>query len=173
MRRASSRAWSTDGIRTCREGSANWHSARFVIDGSPKDGHYPYHPEKGDFGWTEGWVQFNTPFAASLAQMAYAETSVRLTREGDSLVVGLTAPLDFDYGKAETGTVIVETNAGDRERVTVTEDSSSARSFTGRIPLVSRRDPVPGDGTVQAVPGVVVEAAYGFGYLGHRTTLAK
>lgn len=47
--------------------------ARFVIDGSPKDGHYPYHPEKGDFGWTEGWIQFNTPFNLSLAWLAYAE----------------------------------------------------------------------------------------------------
>ena len=109
-------------------------NARFVIDGSPKDGHYPYHPEKGNYGWTEGWVQFNTAFAASLAQMAYAETRVSVSRDGGDLVVRLTAPLDFDYGKVESGTVIVETSAGDRERVAVTETSASSRDLVGRVP---------------------------------------
>ena len=51
--------------------------ARFVIDGSPKNGHYPYHPEKGDFGWTEGWIQFNTAFNVSLAYLAWNETEAR------------------------------------------------------------------------------------------------
>ena len=147
-------------------------NARFVIDGSPKDGHYPYHPERGNYGWTEGWVQFNTPYAVSLAQMAYAETRVAVRRDGEHVVVTLTAPLDFEYGKVETGTVWIETSGGDRERVTVTEDGPSARTFTGRIPLQTPQGKaVPGDGRVQAGPTDTVEASYGFGYMGHRASL--
>jgi hypothetical protein len=147
--------------------------ARFVIDGSPKDGHYPYHPERGNFGWTEGWVQFNTPYAVSLAQMAYSETRLAVRRDGDHIVVTLTAPLDFDYGKVETGEVWVETGRGDRERVAVTEDGPSARTFTGRVAIEAPRGKaVPADGRVQAGPQDTISVSYGFGYLAHRATLA-
>ena len=40
-------------------GIGRFADARFVIDGTPKNAHYPYHPEVGDIGWTEGWIQFN------------------------------------------------------------------------------------------------------------------
>jgi hypothetical protein len=183
-RNPTGRHFSYDAPRELEGVEVGWYSflpgglgllenARFVIDGSPKDGHYPFHPEKGNFGWTEGWVQFNTPFAASLAQMAYAETSLQVSREGDRLVIRLIAPLDFDYGKADTGTVLVATSAGDRERVTMTEDGPSSRMLTGRIPIETAAPAATGDGIVQATPGTTVEASYGFGYLGHRARLRQ
>lgn len=132
--------------------------ARFVIDGSPKDGHYPYHPEKGDFGWTEGWIQFNTAFNISLAWLAWSETRLELKRDGDELVVRLRAPLNFDYDKAETGTVGVTWADGSREKVTVTEEGASADILTGRCRIKS------GSGRVVA--------AYGFGYLGRQAELS-
>lgn len=133
-------------------------NARFVIDGSPKDGHYPYHPEKGDFGWTEGWIQFNTPFNLSLAWLAYAETRIELRRAGDELVVRLRAPLNLDARKVEAGTVVVTLPDGTRMPVVVTEDSPNAEYFGGRC-------------AVKAAAGTTIEASYGYGYLGRRASL--
>jgi hypothetical protein len=130
--------------------------ARFVIDGSPKDGHYPYHPEKGDFGWTEGWVQFNAPFNLALAWLAFAETQLTLTRTGDEVVVRLRAPLNFDYAKVETATVQVRTGTSDWQPLSVTEESPNSQFLTGRI---------------KAPAGTVVEAAYGYGFLGRNATV--
>ncbi len=145
--------------------------ARFVIDGSPKNAHYPYHPEVGDIGWTEGWIQFNVCYNISLSYLAWSESKVELEKQGDELVVRLTAPLNFDYGKAETGTVTVASGLGDVERVTVTEDSASAATFTGRLKLASGKAASKGDGALQFQPGTTVKASHGFGYLGRHSTL--
>ncbi len=130
--------------------------ARFVMDGSPKDAHYPYHPEKGDIGWTEGWVQFNVAFNLSLAYLAFAETELSLRREGDEVVVRLRAPLNFDYHKVETGTVQVRIGKGDWQPLTVTEESPNSQFLTGRLKVAA---------------GIALEASYGFGYLSRRATL--
>lgn len=145
--------------------------ARFVIDGSPKNPLYPYHPEKGNFGWTEGWIQFNTPFNLSLAYLAHAESKVTMTRQNDELIIRLEAPLNFDYGKVETGTVELVGEGGDRETVTVTEESVSSRSFSGRMKVVSGKTPVHGNGVLEEASGAGIEASYGFGYLGHRVKI--
>lgn len=147
-------------------------NARFVIDGSPKDGHYPYHPEKGNIGWTEGWIQFNTPFNVSLAYLAHAETKLTLHRNGDELVVRLEAPLNFDYTKIETGKVQLTTSNGDTETLVVTEESINSRFLTGKIKLQSGATVTPGDGALQAAHGAKVEAGYGYGYLGQRSELS-
>lgn len=147
-------------------------NARFVIDGSPKDGHYPYHPERGNYGWTEGWIQFNTPFNASLAYLAHSETKLELRRDGDELVVCLEAPLNFDYTKVETGKVRVTSSKGDVEEVVVTEKSANARCLSGRIKIQTAATPKVGDGILQAAFGVEVVASYGFGYLSQSATLA-
>jgi len=138
-------------------GIGQLEKARFVIDGSPKNQHYPYHPEVGNVGWTEGWVQFNVAYNVSLAYLAYTETSVALRRDGDDVVVQLVAPLNFDYGKVETGRVNVSVG-GKTESILVTEDSPNARTFTGRM----RAPRAAG----------LVEASYGYGYLARRATLA-
>ena len=145
--------------------------ARFVIDGSPKDAHYPYHPEKGDIGWTEGWIQFNTPFNISLAYLAWSESKIDLTKNGAELVIHLQAPLNFDYGKVETGTVTVSSGQGDEERVTVTEDSPSSMTFTGRLKLEPGAATKAGDNALQFLQGTTIKASHGFGYLGRQATL--
>lgn len=145
--------------------------ARFVIDGSPKNAHFPYHPEVGDIGWTEGWVQFNTAFNISLAYLAWSGSKVEMVRQGDELVLRLTAPLDHDYGKVEMGSLIVTSASGDRERVTVTEDSASAATFTGRLRLAPDQAAVKGDARLQFPRGSEVRAAHGFGHLGRAATL--
>ena len=145
--------------------------ARFVIDGSPKNAHYPYHPEVGDIGWTEGWIQFNVCYNISLSYLAWAESKVELAKQGDELVIRLTAPLNFDYQKVETGTVTVVGPLGDEERVTVTEDSRSSSTLTGRIQLQTANSARAGDKILQFNPGNTIKASHGFGYLGRHATL--
>ena len=146
-------------------------AARFVIDGSPKDGHYPFHPEKGNIGWTEGWVQFNTAFNVSLAYLAHAETRITARRVGEELVVALEAPLNFDYSKVESGKVWITTSNGDAESLVVTEESANSRALSGRIRLQSGAGAKAGDGALQIQPGGSCEAGYGFGYLGRRVRI--
>ncbi len=142
--------------------------ARFVIDGSPKNAHYPYHPEVGDIGWTEGWIQFNAAYNLSLSYLAWSETAIEAKASGDQLSIKLTAPLNFDYAKAESATVIVITDSGDRESVTLTEDGPNARTFSGRLKLAPGKPASKGDGTAQGKTSI--QASYGFGYLGHSST---
>jgi hypothetical protein len=145
--------------------------ARFVIDGSPKDAHYPYHPEIGDIGWTEGWIQFNVCYNITLSYLAWSESKVEVSREGDELVIRLTAPLNFDYEKAEAGSVTVFSGLGDEESVTVTEDSNSSATFTGRIKLQTATAAKAGDGSLQFKDGTTIKASHGFGYLGRHATI--
>lgn len=146
-------------------------NARFVIDGSPKNAHYPYHPEIGDVGWTEGWIQFNTAYDISLAYLAWSETEIKMTREGDDLIVRLKAPLNFDYSKVETGTVMVANSHGGVAHVTVTEDSANSMTLTGRIKLQPGKTASNDNQSLQFTPGTTLQASYGYGYLGHRATL--
>ncbi len=145
--------------------------ARFVIDGSPKNAHYPYHPEVGDIGWTEGWVQFNVCYNISLSYLAWAESKIELARDGDELVIRLTAPLNFDYNKVETGSVTIASGLGDVERVTVTEDSASSPILTGRIKLQPATTSHTGDNVLQFKPGTTIRVSHGFGYLGSHATM--
>ncbi len=134
--------------------------ARFVIDGSPKNQHFPYRPEVGNVGWTEGWVTFNTAFNISLAYLAHADTALTLTRDGPALVVRLTAPLNFDYAQIETAVVQLHPASGDPLKLTVTEDSPNSRTFSARY-------------TPAAGAPAIVAASYGFGYLARRAELAR
>jgi hypothetical protein len=146
--------------------------ARFVLDGSPKDGHYPYNPEKGNIGWTEGWVQFNTAFNASLAYLARAETGVSLRREGDDLVVRLRAPLNFDYARVESGKVWVVTSISDEEKLVVTEETANSEFLSGRMKLQPSTTPNSGDGLIQVVPGSKIQVGYGFGYMARQAGIS-
>lgn len=152
-------------------GIGRLRDARFVIDGSPKDQHFPHNPQIGDVGWTEGWIQHNTPLNISLSYLAWSETSIEAEREGDDLAVTLRAPLNFDYEEAETATVVVESGQGDSERVAVTETGPSTGVFVGRVRLQPGASPAPGDGALQFTPGATVRVSYGFGYLGRSATI--
>ncbi|MFY7818696.1 MAG: discoidin domain-containing protein [Akkermansiaceae bacterium] len=147
-------------------GIGRLRDARFVIDGSPKNQHYPYHPEIGNVGWTEGWIQFNTPLNTSLSYLAWSETSLDLKREGQDLLVRLQAPLNFDYAKSETGTVVVTSAQGDHERLMVTETGPRTGIFIGRIPLRSQGSTALNDGALQFQSGTSVQISHGYGYWG-------
>jgi hypothetical protein len=137
-------------------GIGRLEKARFVLDGCPKDPLFPYSPEKGNIGWTEGWIQFNTPFNLSLAYLAAHGTSIELKREGDHCVILLTAPLNFDYQKVEAGTVVVTRSNGVQDRVTVTEVSPNAPVLRASVPCKA---------------GEKLKVSYGYGYWGHEVTL--
>jgi hypothetical protein len=117
----------------------------FVFDGAPKNQHYPYNPEVGNVGWTEGWVQFNVAFNLSLAYMAYFDTELEVDRASGT--VRLKAPLNFDYTKVEQGVIQVVRN-GKTEDVEVVEDSENSEWLSASIDL-----------------GNVSEVSYGLGYL--------
>ena len=151
-------------------GIGRLEEARFVIDGSPKNQHFPFNPAAGNVGWTEGWIQHNTPFNLSLAYLARSESALSVTRGGDGLLIRLRAPLDLDYAKVETGVVTLVSASGDRETIVVTEESSSSRYFSARVKLESGVLR-PADGALQIQPGETLTAAYGFGYLGQYAKL--
>ncbi|MBC8010043.1 MAG: hypothetical protein H7067_08100, partial [Burkholderiales bacterium] len=127
--------------------------ARFVLDGSPKNAHYPWHPEKGDLGWTEGWVQHNLPFNLSLAFLARADTHLDARREGDALVVRLAGPIGLDPTRVETARVTLVDATGATEPLTLTEDAPGSSTFTGRttFPAVTVHHGLPPWGVAATV----------------------
>jgi hypothetical protein len=153
-------------------GIGRLEDARFVIDGSPKNQHFPFRPEVGNVGWTEGWIQHNTPFNLSLAYLARHTSHIELKRSGSELVVRLEAAINFDPTKRETATVSVTSSNGDVEVLTVTEESVNSRFLMGKIKVKGSAAKL-GDGTLQNAHNGTIEASYGFGYLSTRSTLAK
>jgi hypothetical protein len=123
--------------------------ARFVLDGAPKHVHYPYHPEQGDYGWTEGWIQFNTAFNLSLAYLAYDDIALLVDKAAGT--IRLKAPINFDYDTAETATVQLVRN-GKAESLIVKEEGKNSAWLSARG--------VDLDG--------ISEVSYGYGYLMHK-----
>ena len=128
--------------------------ARFVLDGSPKNQLYPYHPEVGNIGWTEGWVQFNTPFTTSMAYLARHDSRLELAAKNGRLDVRLRAPVGFNPAVRETATVQVTSATGTTDLV-VTEESPESPWLSGNLPL----------------PQGPVTVTYGFDWMATRATL--
>ena len=78
---------------------------------------------------------------------------------------------DFINYKVENGTVTVSSGLGDEECVTVTEDSASSATFTGRIKLQPAKTSTKRDNVLQFQPDTTINASHGFGYLGRHATL--
>lgn len=111
----------------------------FVLDGAPKNAHYPYNPQIGNVGWTEGWVNFNTSYNMSLAMLAFDRTRITLWDEhfkqpleqvtpGQRVGIRLEAPLNFNYEQVEDAAVQVSV-LEQAKPVKVTETNADARSF--------------------------------------------
>lgn len=143
---------------------------RFVLEASPKREHYPYNPAAGNIGWSEGWVNHNTAFNASLAAMAHRDTEVHVVQRDDSVHIRLLAPLNFDYENPEPLSVVVRSSAGDSERVTVSEYQPYSEQFVGQIKMQTG-EAKPGDGTLQVEQNGTVETSYGYGYLERRSKI--
>lgn len=106
-----------------------------VLDGSPKNGHYPYTPGMGNIGHTEGWVNANTAFNASLAWIGFAERSMSLSAvsnatgsetnamtvapaPGDDVLLTVTGP--FEIERRDDVVRTVEVTVGDDDAFTAT-----------------------------------------------------
>lgn len=123
--------------------------ARFVFDGAPKNQHYPYHPEVGDVGWSEGWVSFNTAYNLSLSYLARAETELQAQYNAGELEVRLKAPINFDYEQVETAQVRVQFEDGSEQAVTVREASANSPYLIAKTKVSTKP----------------VSVIYGYGYM--------
>ncbi|MDQ8206314.1 hypothetical protein QEH52_02260 [Coraliomargarita sp. SDUM461003] len=122
--------------------------ARFVFDGAPKNAHYPYQPEVGNIGWTEGWVNFNTAYNLSMSYLATAETQIEGQYQSGALKVRLKAPINFDYTKQEHAKVRLLFADGSERQMLLEEESVDSAYLSGRLEL-------------ETAPLAV---AYGYGY---------
>lgn len=114
-------------------GIGQLENARFVLEGSPKNAHYPYHPERGNIGWSEGWVSFNVAYNLSLAYLAAYDTQFEKQIQGKKTIVRLKVPFNFDYNKAETITVDLTDKKGKVTKLTLVEESPNAAYFSATI----------------------------------------
>lgn len=142
-----------------RGGVGQLSQVRFVLDGSPKQQHYPYHPEIGSVGHTEGWVAFNTAFNLSLAYMARYDSRLELSQQGDALSIRLRAPVNFDFTRNEPVTVTLHN--GKEIPVMLVEAEPGSDTHTGGIRLASHG----------LKPGDTIKTSYGFGYMGTHAEL--
>lgn len=133
----------------------------FVFDGAPKAPHYPYHPEIGNIGWTEGWVTFNNALARSLAAMAYTSSTVQIQQVGETLEVKLKAPLNLDYEKPESFNLYLRTSSGRSYEVEMTETDAFSQIYAGRLEL-NKQDISEGE---------VLKTSYGYGYYEHSASI--
>ncbi|MBC9797152.1 discoidin domain-containing protein [Sinomicrobium weinanense] len=143
---------------------------RFVFDGSPKSFHYPNHPEVGNLGWTEGWVQFNTAFNLSMAYLANYNSNISLNREGDELTIALKAPLNFDYGKEELLELELKNKSGGKLKVVLREASPYSDTLVGKVKVHGKKL-VADDGELQFSEGDTVTVSYGLGFMKNEAEL--
>jgi hypothetical protein len=137
----------------------------FVLDGSPKEEHYPYNPEIGDIGWTEGWVNFNTAYNRSLAWHAWYYSNIEIFQEGGKMKVQLQAPLNFNYAYSEPVRVKITTSNDDMEWVKLSELHPMSRQMQGTIDLKQTGTAEPNNELLELKAGEEVHATYGFGYM--------
>ncbi len=159
-RNPAGRHFSFDAPREIEGVDVGWYSfhhggigrlsdARFVFDGAPKNEHYPYYPEVGDIGWTEGWIQHNLPFNLSLAYLAHFDTKISVKQLNGSLVIRAKAPLNFDYSAVEQMTVQVSSKNGHITDLILEEESVHSEYFISAI----------------SIPEDTVTISYGLGYM--------
>lgn len=127
-------------------GAAVLQTARGVLDGSPKEGVYPYDPYSGDPGHTEGWVTFNTAWLAGLAYLAADQTDVEIydatftnriqnVKPGQKIGIRLTAPLNLDTRKTEQASVILTNGKGQQNRIVLEESGTNGVYFQQVVDL--------------------------------------
>ncbi len=146
-RNPTGRHFSYDGPKEIEGVDLGWYSTykggigllepvRFVFDGSPKTNHYPNHPEVGNIGWTEGWVQFNTAFNTSMAYLAHNETAIELIKlDKKTIRVRLKAPLNFDENKVDQVKVVLKNSNGETIDLVLTEEGKYSKFLSGSLRL--------------------------------------
>ncbi len=118
-------------------GIGKLEDARFVLDGSPKNEHYPFHPEVGNVGWSEGWIQHNNPLNLSLAYMAYNDTqfSSKLSVDKQYLEIQLQVPLNFNYIKRENVKIDIFYKDGSKRQLTLVENNADSAFFSKKVKI--------------------------------------
>lgn len=137
---------------------------RFVFDGSPKSFHYPNHPEVGNLGWTEGWVQFNTAFNLSIAYLTNYYSEISLKRNVDELKVSLKIPLNFNYDKEDFVDIELKNERGETLKVGLKELSRYSDTFVGTVRIEGEKL-INSHGQLSFSEGDVITATYGMGFM--------
>jgi hypothetical protein len=119
-------------------GIGQLENARFVLEGSPKNAHYPYHPERGNIGWSEGWVSFNVAYNLSLAYLAGHDTKFEMQKQKRKTLVRLQVPHNFDYNQVETITVDMTDKKGRVTKLTLVEESANSPYFSATLKTPSK-----------------------------------
>ncbi len=136
----------------------------FVFDGSPKSFHYPNHPEAGNLGWTEGWVQFNTAYNTSMAYMANYYTDISLKKAANNkLLIQLKAALNFQQEPIDSVHVQLCNGKGDCLAVNLVENDPYSEFLSGTVEIFGNE--IRGNGQVmQLEKGDILSVSYGYGY---------
>lgn len=174
-RNPTGRHFSYDGPREIEGVDLGWYNAhhggigllepvRFVFDGSPKTNHYPNNPDIGNFGWTEGWVQFNTAFNTSMAYLAHDETEIELIKTDEqTLTVRLKAPLNFDENKVDHVQLQLQSSDGKMMKVLLTEEGKYSKYLSGEI-RYKKRSLKHNKQKMKIKKGTILKVSYGLGY---------
>ncbi|MEC3908261.1 discoidin domain-containing protein [Tamlana sp. 2201CG12-4] len=181
-RNPTGRHFSYDGPREIEGVDLGWYSFHhggvglleevpFVFDGSPKTNHYPNHPEIGNLGWTEGWVQHNTAFNVSMAYLAHSDTKISLTqKENKTIEIRLKVPLNFDEDKVTALAIKVLSSGGDTVMTTLTEEGPYSKYLKGTVEYEYEKSRIR-DNILQIKKNDTVHASYGLGYFEKSTSI--
>ncbi|WP_304516435.1 discoidin domain-containing protein [Cecembia rubra] len=146
---------------------------RFVFDGSPKSFHYPNHPEVGNLGWTEGWVQFNTAFNTSMAYSANHYTYLTLSvNSKNKLEIRLEAPLNFDPTLTESIPILVHNEHGQKISVTLLEEFPYSRVFVANL-NITKSGITSNKENIKWEKGGSLTVSYGLGYFKKRMAIIR
>lgn len=126
-------------------GAGILQTARGVLDGSPKETIFPYHPEAGDPGHTEGWVTFNSAwniglayFSASGVEVAVMDpeftVAIKSVRKGEEIGISLQAPLNFRLDHQEEAYALVYLDEKP-QKVPLKEVTASSTWFRGTFTI--------------------------------------
>lgn len=136
----------------------------FVFDGSPKAEHYPNHPELGNIGWTEGWVQFNTAFNTSLAYLANDNSAIEFIQTTPNKIkLQVQAPINFKEDKPNSVPIKIQTSNGETFTIHCKEEGPFSKYLTAEITLKRNKITFQNQ-TIKLKKGETIKANYGLGY---------
>lgn len=112
-----------------------------TLDGAPKESAYPFNPT-APYGYTEGWVAFNTAWNASLAYSAADDIEIKAfdsafaneitsSTVGSTIGIRLKAPLNFNENTAENCEITIKDNIGNEQKLSLIEASPDDYYFKG------------------------------------------
>jgi len=119
-----------------------------VLDGSPKDAHYPDNPGAGDTGWTEGWVAFNSAWNAGLSWLTLDDSDIEIldssgndveaVGSSETITVSLRVAVDNESSTNETVEAELKVDSDDWESITLTRVTVTSSTFETTVDLGSQ-----------------------------------